>query len=67
MLGKPDHCLWGSVDMLDVVLLQDLVGHAKRLALGIEMFLLQVVAVVAVQVAEGANRFCKKPEICGKL
>jgi len=35
MPGEPDHCFWGSVDMLDDVLLQDFVGHAERLALWI--------------------------------
>ena len=38
--------------MLDNVLLQDVVGHAKRLALWIEVFLLQVVTIVTVQVAD---------------
>ena len=31
--GEPDHCLRGGVDVLDDVLLQDVVGHAERLAL----------------------------------
>lgn len=41
--------------MLDDVLLEDVFGHAERLVLWIEMFLLQVVAVVTVQVADGAD------------
>jgi hypothetical protein len=45
--------------VLDNVLLQDIVGHAKRLALRIEVFLLQVVTIVTVQVAERATGFYK--------
>jgi len=67
MPGKPDHCLWGSVDMLDNVLLQNIVGHAKRLTLWIEIFLLQVVTVVAVQVADGTNRFGKNLKVAGSF
>jgi hypothetical protein len=65
--GKPDFSFWGGIDMLDNVLLQDVVGHAKRLALWIEMFLVQVVTVVAVQVADGANRFGKNLKFVGSL
>ena len=45
--------------MLDDVLLEDVVGHAERLALRVEMLLLQVVAVVAIQIADGADGFGK--------
>jgi hypothetical protein len=55
MPGKVNHRTGGSVDVLDNVLLQDRVGHAKRLALRIEVFLLQVVTIVTVQVADRAN------------
>jgi len=65
MPGEPDHCLWGGVDVLDDVLLQGIVGHAERLALWIEVFLLQVVAVVAVQVADGADGFHENLEFAG--
>ncbi len=65
MPGKPDHLFWGSIDMLDNVLLQDVVGHAKRLTLWIEVFLIKVITVVAVQVADGANRFGKNLKFAG--
>ncbi len=55
MPGKVNHRTGGSVDVLDNVLLQDRVGHAKRLALRIEVFLLQVVTIVTVQVADRAT------------
>jgi len=64
---KPDHCFRGSVDMLDDIVLQGFVGHLKRLALWIEVFLLQVVAVVAIQVAEGANWFNENLEFTGRF
>ncbi len=67
MPGKVDHRTGGSVDVLDNVLLQDVVGHAKRLALWIEVFLLQVVTIVTVQVADGANRFGKNLKFTGSF
>ena len=67
MPGKVDHRTGGSVDVLDNVLLQDGVGHAKRLALWIEVFFLQVVTIVTVQVAEGANRFGKNLKFTGSF
>lgn len=45
--------------MLDDVLLEDVFGHAERFALWVEVLLLQVVAVMAVQVADGADGFGK--------
>ena len=65
--GKVDHRTGGSVDVLDNVVLQDGVGHAKRLALWIEVFLLQVVTIVTVQVADGANRFSKNLKFAGRF
>ncbi|MBA7671030.1 hypothetical protein ES703_79181 [subsurface metagenome] len=67
MPGKADHWFGGSVDVLDNVLFQDVVGHAKRFALWIEMFLLQVVTVVAVQVADGANRLDENLKFTGRF
>ncbi len=67
MPGKIDHRTRGSVDVLDNVLLQDGVGHAKRLALWIEVFLFQVVTIVTVQVADGANRFGKNLKFAGSF
>jgi len=48
MPGKVDHRTGGGGDVLDNVLLQDGVGHTKRLFLGIEVFLPQVVTIVTV-------------------
>ena len=53
--------------MLDDILLQDVVGHAKRLVLWIEMFLIQVVTVVTPQVAEGTSRFDKNLKLAGSF
>ena len=65
MPGKVDHRTGESVDVLDDVLLQDVVGHVKRFALWIEMFLLQVVTIVTAQVADGASRFYKNLKFTG--
>ena len=59
MPGEVNHRTGGSVDVLDNVFLQNVVGHAKRLALRIEVFLLQVVTIVTVQIADRANGFDK--------
>ncbi len=67
MPGKVDHRSGGSIDVLNNVFLQDVVGHAKRLALWIEVFLLQVVTIVAVQVADGPNRFGKNLKFAGSF
>ena len=67
MPGKVDHRTGGSVDMLDNILLQDIVGHAKRFALWIEVFLFQVVTIVTAQVADGADRFGKNLKFTGSF
>ncbi len=67
MPGKVDHRTGGSSNVLDNVFLQDGVGHAKRLALWIEVFLLQVVTIVTVQVADGANRLGKNLKFAGSF
>ncbi len=67
MPGKADYRIGGSVDVLDNVLLQDVVGHAKRLAIRIKVFLLQVVTIVTVQVTDGANRFGKNLKFAGSF
>src|SRR5262249_48632932 len=54
-----DHRLRGDLDLLDDVLLQQVIGHAKRLGLRVEQLLLQVVAIVAVQVTDRPHRFGK--------
>jgi hypothetical protein len=48
--------------VLDNVLLQERFGHVKRLALRIEVFLLQVVTIVTVQVADRATGLGKHLE-----
>ena len=65
MPGKVDHRAGGSGDVLNYVLLEDVVGHAKRLALRIEVFLLQIVTIVTVQVTECANRFGENLKVSG--
>jgi hypothetical protein len=65
MPGEPDHRFLGCLDVLFDVLLQDFRGHAKRLIGWIEMFLLQVVTVVTIQVADGADRFGEDLELAG--
>ena len=39
--GKADHRTRGSADVLDDVRLKDVFGHAKRLTLRVEVFLLR--------------------------
>jgi hypothetical protein len=53
--------------LLDNVFLKDGVVHAKRLALRIEVFLLQIVTIVTVQVAEGATGFGKNLKFMGNF
>jgi hypothetical protein len=65
MPGKVDHRPGGSIDVLNNVLLQDVVGHPKRLGLWKEVFFPQVVAIVAVQVANGPSRFGKNLKFAG--
>ena len=52
----------GDCDLLADVLLQQIVGHAKRLAVRVEQVFVQVVTVVAIEVAGGPCRFCKDLE-----
>ena len=53
--------------MLEDVFFQDGVGHAERLGLRIEVFLLQVITVSAVQVAEGTGGFDKDLKFTGSF
>jgi len=55
MPGKADQRFGASVDVLDNILFQDVVGHPKRLAPWIELFLLKVVAIVAIQITDRAG------------
>ena len=55
MPGKANQRFRGSVDVLDNILFQDVVRHGKRLMPWIEPLLLKVVAVVAIQVTDGAR------------
>jgi hypothetical protein len=53
--------------MLDDVLLEEAVGHPKRLTRRVQVLLLQVIAVAAIQVADGAARLRKYLELAGRL
>jgi hypothetical protein len=65
MPGKIDHRTGRSGDVLDDIFLQDGVGHPKRLALWIEVLLLEIVTVVTVQVADGPGGFDKNLKFAG--
>ena len=52
----------GDCDLLADVLLQQIVRHAKRLAVRVEQVLLQVVTVAAIEVAGSPCGFCKDLE-----
>jgi hypothetical protein len=53
--------------MLHNIRLKNIIGHAKRFALGIEIFLLQVIAVLAAQVTDGAYGLDKNLKIAGRF
>jgi hypothetical protein len=67
MPGKGDHPIGGSMDVLNDILLQDVIRHSKRLALGIEVFLIQVITIVTVEVADGTSRFGKNLKLTGSF
>jgi hypothetical protein len=67
MPGKVDYRIRVSIDMLNDVLLQDVIWHAKGLALWVELFLLQIVAVLTIQVADGTNGFGENLKLAGSL
>ena len=56
---ETDYWFWGNFYLLDDVLFQEVAVHMERLGLGIELFLLEVVAIVAVKVASCSCRFDK--------
>jgi len=62
-----DHRTGGSLDVLDNILLQDVVGHAKRLVLWIKVFFIQVVTVVTPEVTERTSRFDKNLKLAGSF
>ena len=64
---EADQRIRRSFDVLDNIFLQQIVGHTERLALGIEEFFLQVVTVVAVQVADSADRFRHHLKLAGSF
>jgi hypothetical protein len=60
--GEADHGARGCINMLDYILFKDLVRHTGRLTISIEAFLLQIIAVAAVEVADSTNRLRKNLE-----
>jgi hypothetical protein len=67
MPGKADHWIGGRVDMLDNVFLKDIIRHTKQLALLISLLLVQIIAIVAAQVADGANRLGENLKFPGRF
>jgi hypothetical protein len=67
MPGKVDHRTGGGGNVLDNVFLKDGVGHTKRLSFWIEIFFLQVVTIVTVQVAGGTNGLGKNLKFAGSF
>lgn len=55
MPEEADHGAQGCIYMLDYILLKYLVRHMGMLTISIEVFLLQIIAVVAVEVADSTN------------
>ncbi len=53
--------------MLDDILLQEDVGHAKGIGMGEKVTFPQIVAVGTVQVTDGPSWFCKDLEIARGL
>jgi hypothetical protein len=67
MPGKADDRIGARVYVLDNVRFQDVIRHTKRLVLWVEVYLVQVVTVVTVQVADGANWFGKHLKLPGSF
>jgi len=65
MPRKVDHGTGGSVNVLDNVLLQNVIGHAKQLALWIEVLFFQIVTIVTVQVTDRATGLGKNLKLTG--
>jgi hypothetical protein len=57
--GKTDHWIRGGLNVLNDVLFQDIIRHAKGLLIRVEALFFQVVTVVTIEVTDGANRFSK--------
>jgi hypothetical protein len=63
MPGEVNLRLAGGVDVLDDIFLQQVVRHAEGFAVGIQPLLVEVVTVLAVQVADGTGRLHKDLEL----
>ena len=63
--GKPYFIFGAGVDMLADIFFEDIFLHAERRGTRIEILLFQVIAVVAVEVADRADRFGKYLKIAG--
>ena len=64
---KVDYRIGIGIDVLDNIFFQDVVGHAEYLALWIEVFFLQIITIVTIQVADRAGRFGKNLKITRSL
>jgi hypothetical protein len=67
MPRKGNRLTGGGIYVLDNVLLEEVVGHAERLALGIEVLLFQIVAILTVQIAARAGGLDKHLKIPGSF
>ena len=65
--GEIDFRLQSDPDLLDDIILQQVVGHPRRLGLRVQPLFLQVVAVAAIQVAERPCRLCEDLKFPGCL
>jgi len=55
MPGKADQRFGACIDVLDDILFQNVIGHPKRADPWIELFLLKIIAIVAIQITDGAG------------
>jgi hypothetical protein len=63
MPGEVNRRLGAGADVLDDVLLQQVVRHAEGFTLGIQALLVEVITVLAVQVADRTSRLHKNLEL----
>jgi hypothetical protein len=66
MPGKPDQFIGGRVDMPNNVCFKEVMGHAKELSIRVKALLLEVIAVAAPHVADGADGLDKNLKSSGR-